>query len=93
MGLGGISDMSGVDCDKVWEEMSSKEFENLSPASEYNRDSVRKLANLIREALVLLRHTENNRAQRQKLKSKVRQLGVQLARESVLARRVDPSIP
>ena len=93
MGLGGISDMSGVDCDKVWEEMSSKEFENLSPSSEHNRVSVRKLANLIQEALGLLRHTENNRAQRQKLKSKVRQLRVQLARESVLARRVDPSIP
>ena len=92
MGLGGISDMSGVDCDKVWEEMSSKEFENLSPSSEHNRDSVRKLANLIREALVLLRHTENNRAQRQKLKSRVRKLCVQLARESVLAKRVDSSI-
>ena len=93
MELGGITDMSRVDCDKVWEEMSSKEFENLSPSSEHNRVSVRKLANLIQEALGLLRHTENNRAQRQKLKSKVRQLRVQLARESVLARRVDPSIP
>ena len=92
MGLGGISDMSGVDCDKVWEEMSSKEFENLSPSSEHNRDSVRKLANLIREALVLLRHTEINRAQRYKLKSRVRKLRVQLARESVLAKRVDSSI-
>ena len=94
MGLGGISDMSGVNCDKVWEEMSSKEFENLSPSSEHNRVSVRKLANLIQEALGLLRHPENlNRAQRQKLKIKVRQLRVQLAKESVLARRVDPSIP
>ena len=92
MGLGGISDMSGVDCDKVWEEMSSKEFENLSPASEHNRDSVRKLANLIREALVLLRHTEIDRAQRYKLKSRVRKLRVQLARESVLVKRVDSSI-
>ena len=92
MGLGGISDMSGVDCDKVWEEMSSKEFKNLSPASEYNRDSVRKLANLIREALVLLRHTEIDRAQRYKLQSRVRKLRVRLARESVLAKRVDSSI-
>ena len=83
--------MSGVDCDKVWEEMSSKEFDD-APASEYNRDSVRKLANLIREALVLLRHTEIDRAQRYKLKSRVRKLRVRLARESVLAKRVDSSI-
>ena len=93
MELGGITDMSRVDCDKIWEEISSKKFENLSPSSEHNRVSVRKLANLIQEALGLLRHPENNQAQHQKLKIKVRQLRVQLARESVLARRVDPSIP
>ena len=86
--------MSRVNCDEIWEEISSKGFVNLSPSSEHDRVSVRKLANLIREALELLRNPENlNQTQRQKLKIKVRQLRVQLAKESILARRVDPSVP
>ena len=45
--LGGITDMSRVNCDEIWEELSSKGFVNLSPSSEHDRVSVRKLANLI----------------------------------------------
>ena len=86
--------MSEVDCDKIWEELSSKRFKNLSPSSEHNRVSIGKLQNLIREALGLLRHPDNlNRVQCHKLKIKVRQMRIQLAKESVLARRVDSSIP
>ena len=92
--LGGITDMSRVNCDEIWEEISSKGFVNLSLSSEHDRVSVRKLANLIREALELLQNPENlNRAQRQKIKIKVRQLQVQLAKESILARRVETSVP
>ena len=83
-----------VNCDEIWKEISSEEFVNLSPSSEHDRVSVRRLTNLLREALEILRNPENlNRAQRQKLKVKVRQLRVQLAKESTLARRVDPSVP
>ena len=83
-----------VNCDEVWREISSEEFVNLTPSSEYDRVSVRRLTNLIREALEILRNPEHlNQAQIKDLKAKVRQLSTQLARESTLARRVDPSVP
>ena len=83
-----------VNCDEVWREVSSVEFVNLTPSSEYDRDSVQRLTNLIREALEILRNPEHlNQAQIKDLKAKVRQLNTQLTRESTLARRVDPSVP
>ena len=86
-----------VKCDKVWKEVSSEDFVNLTPSSEYDRVSVQRLTNLIREALDILRNPgimrNLNQAQIKDLKAKVRQLSTQLARESTLARRVDPSVP
>ena len=86
-----------VNCDEVWKEISSEEFVNLTPSSEYDRVSVQRLTNLIREALEILRNPgilrNLNQAQIKDLKAKVRQLSTQLARESTLTRRVDPSVP
>ena len=70
---------------------------NLTPSSEYDRVSVQRLTNLIREALDILRNPgimrNLNQAQIKDSKAKVRKLSTQLARESTLARRVDPSVP
>ena len=83
-----------VNCDEVWREISSEEFVNLTPSSEYDRVSVQRLTNLIREALEILRNPEHlSQAQIKDLKAKVQQLNAQLTRESTLARRVDPSVP
>ena len=69
-------------------------FENIVPTSEHDRVSINRLQNLIREALRLLRHPDNlSRVQCRKLKIKIRQMLSRLSRESVLARRVDPTIP
>ena len=88
---------SNVDCDEVWREVSREDFVNLTPSNEYDRVSVQRLTNLILEALDILRNPEIMRnltqAQTNDLRTKVRQLKTQLARESVLARRVDPSVP
>ena len=88
---------SNVNCDEVWREVSSEDFVNLTPSSEYDRVSVQRLTNLIREALDILRNPGIMRnltqAQTNDLRAKVRQLKTQLARESALARRVDPSVP
>ena len=88
---------SNVDCDEVWREVSREDFVNLTPSNEYDRISVQRLSNLILEALDILRNPEIMRnltqAQTNDLRTKVRQLKTQLARESVLARRVDPSVP
>ena len=99
LGVHGITIMSriNVNCDEIWKEISSEEFVNLTPSSEYDRVSVQRLTNLIREALEILRNPgimrNLNQAQIKDLKAKVRQLSTQLARESTLARRVDPSVP
>ena len=83
-----------VKYDEVWREVSSVEFVNQTPSSEYDRDSVQGLMNLIREALEIMRSPEHlSQAQIKDLKTKVKQLSTQLIRESTLARRVDPSVP
>ena len=70
------------------------EFVNRTPSSEYDRDSVRGLTNLIQEALQVLRNPEHlTQAQIKDLKVKVQQLNAQLTRVSTLARRVDTSVP
>ena len=88
---------SNVDCDEVWREVSREDFVNLTPSNEYDRVSVQRLTNLILEAFDILRNPEIMRnltqAQTNDLRAKVRQLKTQLARESALARRVDPSVP
>ena len=88
---------SNVDCDEVWREVSHEDFVNLIPSNEYDRVSVQRLTNLIREASDILRNPEIMRnltqTQTNDLRSKVRQLKTQLARESALARRVDPTVP
>ena len=83
-----------VKYDEVWREVSSVEFVNQTPSSEYDRDSVQGLMNLIQEALEILRNPEHlSQAQIKDLEAKVKQLNTQLIRESTLARRVDPSAP
>ena len=43
-----------VNCDDMWKEVSGAEFVNMAPSSEYDLDSVRRLAELIQEALEVL---------------------------------------
>ena len=45
-----------VNCDDIWKEVSSAEFVNIAPLTEYDHDSVRRLADLIREALQILQN-------------------------------------
>ena len=84
----------GINCNDMWREVSEDEFTNIAPSSEYDRNSVQGLMNLIREALEILRNPEHlSQAQIKDLEVKVKQLNAQLIRESTLARRVDPSVP
>ena len=62
----------GINCDNVWREVSEDEFTNIAPSSEYDRNSVQGLMNLIREALEILRNPEHlSQAQIKDLKAKV----------------------
>ena len=66
-----------VNYDEVWREVSSVEFVNQTPSSEYDRYSVRGLTYLIQEALQVFRSPENlNQAQIKDLKVKVQQLNL-----------------
>ena len=83
-----------VNYNDVWREVSSAEFVNIAPSSEHDWDSVRRLANLIREALQILQNPAHpSPAQINDLKTKVRRLEAQLTKESALAKRVDPGVP
>ena len=84
----------GINCNDVWTEVSEDEFTNIALSSEYDRNSVQGLMNLIQEALDILWNPEHlSQAQIKDLEAKVKQLNTQLIRESTLARRVDPSVP
>ena len=83
-----------VNYNDVWKEVSSAEFVNIAPSTEHDHDSVRRLADLIREALQILQNPAHlSPAQINDLKTKVRRLEAQLTKESALARRVDPVVP
>ena len=45
-----------VNYNDVWKEVSSAEFVNIAPSTEYDRDSFRRLADLIKEALQILQN-------------------------------------
>ena len=83
-----------VNYNDVWKEVSSAEFVNIAPSTEYDRDSVRRLADLIKEALQILQNPVHlSPAQINDLRIKIRKLEAQLARESALVRRVDLAVP
>ena len=48
----------GINCNDMWREVSEDEFTNIAPSSEYDRNSVQGLMELIREALEVLRNPE-----------------------------------
>ena len=84
----------GVNYDEVWKEVSSAEFVNRAPSSEHDQDSVRRLANLIQEALQILQNSAHlSPAKIKDLKAMFHRLEAQLTRESALARKVDPAVP
>ena len=83
-----------INYDDIWKEVDSKDFVNMAPSSEHDRDSVRRMAELIQEALQFLNNPgQLSQAQIQHLEGKVRQMEVKLARECELARRVDSTVP
>ena len=83
-----------IDYNKVWEEVESAEFVNVTPTNEYDMDSVSRLADLIREGLQFLQHSAQlSPAQIKELKTKLQKLEAQLAKTSALARRVDSTVP
>ena len=83
-----------VNCDNVWKEVSSDEFVNIAPLTEHDCDSVRQLADLIKEALQILQNPLHlSPTQINDLRIKIRKLETQLAKESALVRRVDPVVP
>ncbi len=66
----------------------------MAPSSEHDWDSVRRLADLIREALQILKNPAHlSPAQINDLRMKVQRLEAQLTKESALAKRVDPAVP
>ena len=79
-----------INCDDVWKEVSDAEFVNLPSGNEFDFDSVRRTAELIREAWEVLQGPAPlSPRQKGELKSKVQILEAQLAKESVVAKRVD----
>ena len=88
---------SNIDCDEVWREVSREDFVNLTPSNEFDRVSVQKLTTLIREACDILENPvvlrNLTQAQVSDLRSKIRRLKTQLAKESASARRIDPTVP
>ena len=82
-----------INCDDVWREVSGAEFVNRTSVNEYDFDSVRRLAELIREAQEVLQGPAPlSPRQRREIGSKVRILETRLAKESVVAKRVDPRV-
>ena len=84
----------GINCNYMWREVSNDEFTNIVPSSEHDRESVRGLVNLIREALQVLQNPVHlSPTQISELMTKVLKLEAQLAKKSTLVKSVDPEVP
>ena len=83
-----------VDYTSIWEEVTNSEFKGAEASSEYDRTSIDRLQERIQVAVQLLRSNNGlDRVQRRRVKAKLQQMMTKLAREQVLAKRVDTSIP
>ena len=83
-----------VDYTSIWEEVTNSEFKGAKASSEYDRTSIDRLQERIQVAVQLLRSNNGlDRVQSRRVKAKLRQMMTKLAREQVLAKRVDTSIP
>ena len=83
-----------VNCDKVWKEVSSAKFANLTPLTEYDHDSIRQLAELYKEALQMSNNPLHlNLKQINVLRASSQKLRAELDKQIVLVRRLDPLLP
>ena len=83
-----------MDYTSIWEEVSDTGFKGAMASSEYDRTSIVRLQERIQVAVQLLRSNDGlERVQRRRVKTKLQQMMTKLAREQVLAKRVDTSIP
>ena len=83
-----------VDHSSIWEEVSGTGFKGAIAVSEFDKTSIVRLQERIQVAVQLLRSNDRlDRVQRRRVKTKLKQLMTKLAREQVLAKRVDTSIP
>ena len=83
-----------VNCDKVWKEVSSAEFVNIAPSTEYDHDSIRWLAELYKEALQMLNNPLHlSPEQINDLRASTQKLRAELDKQIVLGRRLDPLLP
>ena len=83
-----------VDYTRIWEEVTSSEFKGAEASTEHDRTSIDRLRDRIQDAVQLLRsHNGLDKVQSRRVKAKLRQMMTKLAREQVLAKRVDTSIP
>ena len=76
-----------VDYDDIWNEVSSAEFESAETTTEYDVNTVRELALLLREARNILNHPHTlNQEQVNILIAKVRELKTEVIRQSSLVK-------
>ena len=82
------------DYEEVWKEVCSGEFENLTPSTKYDKDSIRQLAELYKEALQMLNNPLHlSPEQINDLRASTQKLRVELDKQIVLVRRLDPLLP
>ena len=82
-----------VDYSSIWKEVSGTGFKGELAVSEFDKTSLVRLQERIQVTVQLLRSDRLDKVQRRRVKTKLRQLMTKLAREQVLAKRVDTSIP
>ena len=80
-----------VNYEEVWKEVSTAEFQNLTPSTEYDKESIKQLAILYRDAQIMLKNPPNlSPEQINDLRASSQKLRVELDRQVALVRRLEP---
>ena len=82
-----------INCEDIWKEVSTNTFNNIRPSTEFDKQSIRELAILYRDAINMVKNPPEglSHKQIQELRENVTRLRQELEKQITLVQRLDTS--
>ena len=82
-----------INCEDIWKEVSTDTFNSIRPTTEFDKQSIRELAILYRDAVNMVQNPPEglSHKQTQELRGNVKRLKWELEKQITLVQRLDTS--
>ena len=82
-----------INCEDIWKEVSTNTFNNIRPSTEFDKQSIRELTILYRDAINMVQNPPEglSHKQIQELRGNVKRLKQELEKQITLVQRFDTS--